>query len=127
MLGKDASRPIDSILDRRINATYVLDLRTKRPPVQSALPVFKRVIDAGLGDVEGAGGAGDFTTCNRGEGSPAGVNQYDANFQGGAPFRDVLTRPAELITRGDYVSEVAFQWNNVFDQPELMIDFKVEQ
>jgi hypothetical protein len=78
------------------------------------------------GDIEGAGGAGDFTTCNTGEGSPSGVNQYDANFQGGAPFRDILTRPAERITRGDYVSTTSFQWNNVFDQPELVIDFKVE-
>ncbi len=78
------------------------------------------------GDLDGQGGAGDFTTCNGGEGSPSGVNQYDANFQGGAPFRDILTRPSSVITNGDFVSTTAFQWNNHFDQPELVIDFKVE-
>jgi len=80
------------------------------------------------GDVEGAGGgsAGDYTTCNFGEGSPSGVNQYDANFNGGAPFRDILTRPSERITSGDYVTDKPFQWNNVFDQPELVIDFEVK-
>lgn len=68
-----------------------------------------------------------YSTCNGGQGANAvPINDYDAEFIGGAPFNDVLNQPSQYILPGDWVSNEGYQWDNIYDQPELNIDFEVQ-
>lgn len=49
-----------------------------------------------------AAGDGQFTSCNSSQGF--NVDEYSADFQSGAAFRDILNRPSLRLERGDWVS-----------------------
>jgi hypothetical protein len=79
------------------------------------------------GFVDSPNAAFSYSTCDTSVNANAfDVNEYSADFQGGAAFRDILNTPSKRITEGDWVASEGYQWDNVYEQPELVIDFEVQ-
>jgi hypothetical protein len=66
-----------------------------------------------------------FTTCNALEGF--NVNEYNADFNAGSPYADILNFPSLYIDAGDYVASEGHVFSSADENPELWIDFPVEQ
>lgn len=69
----------------------------------------------------------NFETCVQG-GLSGGFNiqDYATDYIGGAFQRDILNLPSSYITGGDWVASEGFRWDNIYDQPELVIDWEVQ-
>ncbi len=67
-----------------------------------------------------------FDTCEISESNSLPVRDYDVEFNSGAANRDVLNQPSDYIIRGDWVASEGIEWNDVYEQPELFIDFEVQ-
>lgn len=65
-----------------------------------------------------------YKTCDTTEGFQQQV--YNVSFQGGRVFPDVLNFPTKYIEAGDYVASEAFEWKNVYDEPDIYFDFLVQ-
>jgi hypothetical protein len=79
------------------------------------------------GFMDAPGPSLNFTTCDGSSGANAiPVNDYDAQFVGGVPYKDILNSPSKYITSGDWVSNEGFQWDDIYEQPELVIDTEVQ-
>lgn len=65
-----------------------------------------------------------FSTCEPGEGFL--VNEYNSEIFSGRPYLDVLNFPATYISDGDYTASEGFVWYDIHDEPEIVLDFKVE-
>lgn len=65
-----------------------------------------------------------FSTCD----PTAGYQEvnYNQDFYGGKTYRNILNQPARYITPGDWVSNEAYVWNDIYAQPRLVIDFEVK-
>lgn len=66
-----------------------------------------------------------LTTCDPGEGFH--VSEYNADFYGGTFYEDILNFPSERITPGDWVTTEGVEWTAWDLNPEIWIDFPVEQ
>ena len=78
------------------------------------------------GFLDSPGPSYNFDSCNQGSGSGGfNVNDYATDYQGGAWYRNLLNLPSQRISAGDWVAE-GYQWDDVYDQPELFIDFEVQ-
>lgn len=65
-----------------------------------------------------------YSTCN-----PTGGfenREYNADFEGGAAYSDLLNYPSSYITEGDWVSSTPFQWDDVYEEPDIYLDFAVQ-
>lgn len=51
---------------------------------------------------------------------------YNADFFGGAPYTNLLNFPSTYITPGDWVATEGYVWSDIYDQPDLYIDFPVQ-
>lgn len=69
-------------------------------------------------------GTYDFKTCDRSNGFQQ--QEYNQQFAGGRQFRDLLNHPSNYIEIGDWVSGAAVEITSLEQQPELQIDFVVE-
>jgi len=67
-----------------------------------------------------------FTTCAEDEGFGLEVREYNIRFDPGAALPDVLNFPSRYIAAGDYVSSDPFIWSDVYDEPQLDLDFEVQ-
>ena len=68
-----------------------------------------------------------FGTCDASSASNSlDVRDYDVEFTGGAAQRNVLNQPSEFLLPGDWVASEGVIWNDVYEQPELFIDFEVQ-
>lgn len=65
-----------------------------------------------------------FRTCDPTEGF--NVAEYDADFNGGTLYDNLLNFPSNYIERGDYVASTGFTYQSADETPELLIDFLVE-
>ncbi len=65
-----------------------------------------------------------FTTCDPDFGFDTEV--YDAEFELGSVYRNVLNFPADYITEDDWVSSEPYRWDNIQDEPTLTLDFEVQ-
>jgi len=75
--------------------------------------------------VAGEGVASYFSTCDPSAQNSLDIREYNVEFQGGAFFRDILNQPSKRIDGGDWVASEGYRWDNVYEQPELLIDFEV--
>lgn len=66
-----------------------------------------------------------FTTCDPTEG--LNIQEYDADFNAGTVFPDILNYPSLVIDQEDWVASEGHTFNTPEDSPELWIDFPVEQ
>ncbi len=67
-----------------------------------------------------------FTTCAEDADFGLTIQEYNVLFNPGASVPDVLNFPSRYIARGDWVSSEAFVWSDVFDEPDLVLDFEVQ-
>jgi hypothetical protein len=65
-----------------------------------------------------------YKTCDTTEGFQ--FPRYNENFVGGRVFLDVLNFPTNYIETGDYAATDGFEWKNVYDEPEIYLDFVVQ-
>ncbi|MEQ1500865.1 MAG: hypothetical protein ABMB14_01475 [Myxococcota bacterium] len=65
-----------------------------------------------------------FSTCDPSVGFQN--EEYNADFFGGAPYSNVLNFPATYISAGDYVAGEPYVWNDLYAQPDLILDFAVQ-
>lgn len=65
-----------------------------------------------------------FSTCDPAFGFNTEV--YDSEFVFGSVVSDVLNFPSNRISSGDWVSAQHFQWDDVNDEPTLVLDFEVQ-
>lgn len=66
-----------------------------------------------------------FTTCD-----PTGgftENTYNADFQAGRPYRDLLNFPSLYISGGDWVSTDGFKYQTPDDFASITLDFQVKE
>jgi hypothetical protein len=61
-----------------------------------------------------------YSTCDGSFGFPNEI--YNNEFNGGAVQPDVLNFPSTYLGSGDAVSSEGFVWNDIYDQPELVLD-----
>jgi hypothetical protein len=66
-----------------------------------------------------------FSTCNPAQGYQH--IEYNENFMGGQAWRDLLNRPSDVITEGDWVSGEAHIYQSVEDEVVLRLDYLVGQ
>jgi hypothetical protein len=66
----------------------------------------------------------DYSTCD----PSLGFNNeiYNNEFFGGIVFSNVLNFPTTYIDAGDVLATEPFVWNDISDQPELVLDWIVE-
>ncbi|MEN0064966.1 MAG: hypothetical protein AAGA48_22665 [Myxococcota bacterium] len=67
----------------------------------------------------------DYTTCFDDQ-FGLQIQEYNIEFEPGASPPDVLNFPSRYIARGDWVSTQPFIWSDVFDEPNLVLDFEVQ-
>jgi hypothetical protein len=65
-----------------------------------------------------------YKTCDPDEGYQ--FPQYNQQFIGGRAFQDVLNQPTKYIEAGDYAAGEGFEWKNVYDEPDIYLDFLVQ-
>jgi hypothetical protein len=65
-----------------------------------------------------------FSTCDGTFGFPNEI--YNNEFQGGSVQPDVLNFPSTYISTGDAVASQGIVWDDIYDQPELVLDLIVE-
>jgi len=65
-----------------------------------------------------------FSTCDASQGFRA--TWYNSNFSGGTVHRDVLNFPSTYIAPGDVTASDGFVWSNMYDEPDLYLDFVVQ-
>lgn len=65
-----------------------------------------------------------FTTCDPNQGFQQ--NEYDADFEGGMQYGDLLNQPSQYIGAGDWVSSNAHVYSSPDETPVLTLDFAVE-
>ena len=72
--------------------------------------------------------AADFSyeTCDPDAQNSLPIRDYDVEFNGGVAYRDVLNQPSQYLLPGDWVASEGFVWSDVYEQPELFIDFEVQ-
>jgi len=65
-----------------------------------------------------------FTTCD----STAGFLNpwYNSNFYGGAAHVDTLDFPHSYIAAGDVTASEGFVWSDMYEEPDLYLDFVVQ-
>lgn len=68
---------------------------------------------------------GRFNTCNPAEGF--WDQEYDNNFRGGRPFRDLLNFPSRYIQDTDWVASEGQPFMNWDDEVVLVLDHEVNQ
>ena len=66
-----------------------------------------------------------FSTCDPSTGYQH--NEYNEQFQGGRAWRDLLNRPSDVITDGDWVSGTPHVYTSIDDTVEMRLDFLVGQ
>jgi hypothetical protein len=64
-----------------------------------------------------------FSSCETGAGNR--YTRYNTEFYGGLPHNDLLNFPSKYITTGDWVVTEPFVWKDIYDEPELTLDFLV--
>ena len=50
------------------------------------------------------------------------MNEYNENYFGGRAWRDLLNRPSDVITAGDWVSGSPYVYESMDDTVELRLD-----
>ncbi|MEQ1565576.1 MAG: hypothetical protein ABMA64_08060 [Myxococcota bacterium] len=65
-----------------------------------------------------------YTTCNPASGFIN--NWYNSNFYGGAAYVDTLNFPSTYITDGDYTAPEGHVWSDIYEEPDLYLDFVVQ-
>lgn len=65
-----------------------------------------------------------YSTCDPEAGFENRV--YNADFNGGAAYPDLLNFPATYITTDDWVAAEPFVWSDQFAEPDLYLDFPVQ-
>ncbi|TVQ91342.1 MAG: hypothetical protein EA397_09780 [Deltaproteobacteria bacterium] len=68
---------------------------------------------------------GRFNTCNSAEGFLD--QEYDNNFRGGRPHRDLLNFPSRYIRNTDWVASEGKEFQNWDDEVVLVLDHEVNQ
>jgi hypothetical protein len=66
----------------------------------------------------------DFSTCDASFGFENEI--YNNEFFGGTIFSNVLNFPTTYIAAGDALSSTPYVWKDIYDQPELVLDWVVE-
>jgi len=66
-----------------------------------------------------------FSTCDPTSGYSH--REYNEQYFGGRAWRDLLNRPSDVITEGDWVSGEAHIYQSIDDTVELKLDFMVGQ
>lgn len=51
--------------------------------------------------------------------------RYNQEFYGGQVHNDLLNFPSKYIATGDWVSSEPFVWKDIYEEPELLLDFVV--
>jgi hypothetical protein len=65
-----------------------------------------------------------FTSCDPNRGFQE--NDYTSDFQGGAPYQDLLNRPSQYITSGDWVASEGYVYKGADDADvTITLDFPV--
>jgi len=66
-----------------------------------------------------------YSSCNPQAQNQLNIREYNVEFLGGAVYSDILNQPSKRIGSGDWVVSEGYRWDNVYEQPELFIDFEV--
>jgi hypothetical protein len=65
-----------------------------------------------------------FSTCDPDSGF---LNTwYNSNFQGGAAFVDTLNFPSTYVAAGDVAATEGYEWDDIYAEPDLYLDFVVQ-
>ena len=65
-----------------------------------------------------------YSTCNQEGGLRE--NTYNADFQGGKTFLDVLNTPTNYLVADDWVASEGYIWEDIFDRPIIDIDWEIQ-
>jgi hypothetical protein len=65
-----------------------------------------------------------FSTCDPANGFL--FNEYNNLLVSGRPYEDVLNFPASYIAEGDYTAPEGYIWSDIYDQPDIYLDFAVQ-
>lgn len=65
-----------------------------------------------------------FATCDASAGFQNTL--YNADFFGGVVYPNLLNFPSTYITDGDWVAGEGYIWSDIYDQPDLYLDFPVQ-
>lgn len=65
-----------------------------------------------------------YTTCDPASGFIN--NWYNSFFYGGAAYSDTLNFPATYIADGDWTATEGYVWKDVYDEPDIYLDFEVK-
>ncbi len=87
--------------------------------------------------MDGPATDGNFVTCDGGDAIGFEVEEYNYDFFGGRVFEDVLNQPDGYIGAGDWVAnqyldgntavDGFYEWQNVYDQPTIILGHEVTQ
>jgi hypothetical protein len=64
-----------------------------------------------------------FSSCETGAGNQ--YQRYNTQFFGGVSHNDLLNFPSKYIAKGDWVVTEPYVWKDIYDEPELTLDFLV--
>lgn len=67
-----------------------------------------------------------YTTCSEDAGFGLTITEYNIRFDPGAAPPTVLNFPSQYIAGGDYVSSEPFVWSDIYDEPDLVLDYEVQ-